>query len=200
MKKIFFIITIGIYFNNYSTAQNCFDAYDSLFTDETANMNYNEFHKLELNFLNNLNGCKAIDFNITTIEDEDIVFDALRGKVVVLNFWFTTCIPCLKEIPELNKLVEQNSSDEVIFIGFARENKQILDDFFNRFGIFKYKIIPEAYTIADNYKVIAWPQSMVIDKNGKVYQSWAGVDQTPDELIKQIQNAIDRCLSMPDNL
>jgi thiol-disulfide isomerase/thioredoxin len=198
MKKILLAILTIFTSILYTNAQNCFDAYDSLFTDETAKMNYQEFHKLELNFLNNLNGCKAISFNVTSINGENIIFEALRGKVVVLNFWFTTCIPCLKEIPELNKLVKQNSSDEVIFIGFAREDKQTINNFLKKFGEFKYKIIPESYKIADKYRVIAWPQSMVIDKNGNIYQSWAGVDCSPCVLTKEIQQAINNCLAMPE--
>jgi len=31
---------------------------------------------------------------------------SLKGKVVVLNFWFSTCVPCIEEVPELNMLVE----------------------------------------------------------------------------------------------
>lgn len=198
--KFYLIFSLSIIFVNTSLSQPCYDAYDKMFTDENASLSYNEFHKLELDFLKNLNGCEAIDFSVISIDDNELILSALKGKVVVLNFWFTTCLPCLKEIPELNKLVEQNDSDEVVFIGFARDNKEKLDNFFDKFGVFNYNIIPESYAIADKYKVVAWPQSIVIDSKGKIYKSWAGMDESPEELIVEIQKAIDECVNYHCNL
>ena len=123
-----------------------------------------------------------------------MVLSELEGKVVVLNFWFTTCIPCLKEIPQLNSLVDRYSTDEVVFIGLARDNTQKLTNFFKRYVRFKYQIIPESYSIATTYKVIAWPQSVVIDKHGRVYQSWAGTDKGTEVLVTEIHQAIEQCL------
>lgn len=175
-------------------AQTCFDAYDNLFKEEYKKLEYKEFHKLELEFLANLKGCDAIEFNETSITGESLFLPALKGKVVVLNFWFTTCMPCLKEIPELNKLVEKYDADEVVFIGFARDDVQKLETFFRKFMPFNYKIVAESFNIADAYKVIGWPQSMVIDKSGKIYQSWAGLKEPPEVLRKQIEESINECL------
>ena len=39
----------------------------------------------------------------------------LKGKVVVINFWFVECKPCVIEMPELNEIVEKYKSEEVVF-------------------------------------------------------------------------------------
>ena len=194
MRLIVSLITSVIFISN-SYAQTCFYAYDLMFTDDNASLPYREFHKLELDFLDNLKGCDAIDFNTTNINDKELILSELKGKIIVLNFWFTTCMPCLKEIPELNKLVDKNDADDVVFIGFARDDKDRLLKFFNKFGEFKYIIVPESYAIADMYKVVAWPQSMVIDRNGKVYKSWAGLGEGASELVAEIQTAMEECQS-----
>jgi peroxiredoxin len=195
MKSILFLfLSVAIGF--MGKAQSCFHAYDLLFADENKDLPYSEFHKLELAFLDNLNGCKAIDFNETTLKGNEVNLSMLKGKVVVLNFWFTTCLPCLKEIPELNKLVENYNTDEVVFIGFARDDKEKLEAFFEKFGDFDYNIVPESYLVADAYKVVGWPQSMIIDKEGRVFKSWAGLTENPADLSQQIQKQIDFCLSL----
>ena len=176
--------------------QTCFDAYDLLFKKGVDTLPYNEFHKLELEFIKNLEGCPAPYFEGKTLEGNDIFLSSLNGKVVVLNFWFTTCPPCLKEIPELNKLVPQFNPDEVVFIGLARDDKNKLEEFFKRFGTFNYQIIPESYAVATNYKVIAWPQSMIIDKQGNVFRTWAGVENGPVQLANEIISAIATCLKI----
>lgn len=193
--KLIIPLIISVVFVSYSHAQTCFNAYDLMFTDENETLPYKEFHELELNFLKNLKGCDAIDFSTYDIDDNELIFSELEGKVIVLNFWFTTCMPCLKEIPELNKLVDNNDTDEVVFIAFARDDKEKLLKFFNKFGDFKYSIVPESYAIADAYRVVAWPQSMVIDRDGKVYKSWAGLGKGANELMPNIQKAIDECLN-----
>jgi len=191
------ILFFGVFLLSFATTllgQTCFNAYDAMFENGGDTMSYQAFHQRELNFLKNLKNCQAPDFNGTTLDGNDLVLSELQGKVVVLNFWFTTCIPCLKEIPQLNSLVDRYSTDEVVFIGLARDNTQKLTNFFKRYVRFKYQIIPESYSIATTYKVIAWPQSMVIDKHGRVYQSWAGTDKGTEVLVTEIHQAIEQCL------
>jgi peroxiredoxin len=196
MKKYILILSVPFMFLVPLTlyGQPCFDGYDLLFKKGMDTLSYNEFHKLELEFIKSLKGCPAPYFEGKTIEGNEVFLTALVGKVVVLNFWFTTCPPCLKEIPELNKLVDQFNPDEVFFIGLARDDTKKLDAFFSRFGTFQYQIIPESYAVATDYKVVAWPQSMVIDKHGKVYQTWAGIENGPAQLVHEIKTAIESCL------
>lgn len=194
MSKLIPILFIVFIFHT-SMGQTCFDGYDALFKTGNEKLSYQEFHQLELNFVKNLAGCNAPDFEVVTIEGEELFLSALKGKVVVLNFWFTTCPPCLKEIPELNKLTNKFNPDEVVFIGLARDTQHQLQTFFNRFGNFEFKIIPESFKIADKYKIVAWPQSFVITKEGTVYKVWAGVEQNPDKMVGEIKNAIDHCLA-----
>ncbi len=191
IKLTIYLITII----SVASSQTCFDAYDSLFENGNDTLNYKEFHLLEIEFLNNLNGCTAPDFSVTTINENDIILSELKGKIVVLNFWFTTCLPCLKEIPHLNLLTNEFDNDEVIFIGLSRDTPEKLNAFFKRFGPFEYEIIPESHEIATTYKVIGWPQSMVIDKQGKVYKSWAGAHEKPENLAKEIKIAIENCIN-----
>ncbi len=192
MKRFLFLLLICSVFS--LKGQNCFDAYDLLFNDATKNLTFQEFHKLELEFTQNLKGCKAPNFEVITTQGNELFLHSLQGKVVVLNFWFTNCLPCLKEIPELNKLVHQFSDDEVVFIGFARDTKEELSHFFNRFGDYEFQIVPESYALATTYKVVAWPQTIVIDTQGIVFCVWAGTDQEPEPMVRAIKSAIEQCL------
>jgi len=195
MRKKVLLLFNAVFFIITGYSQGCFEAFDLLFVDENKSLTHDEFRVLENNFLENLIGCNAIDFNVKTLDGEDLIFESLKGKVVVLNFWFTTCLPCLKEIPELNKVEALYDSDEVVFIGFARDTPNELNSFFKRFGLFNYKIVPESYAVADAYKVLAWPQSMVIDKQGKVYKSWIGLHGGADKLAAELKVIIDNCLA-----
>src|SRR5690606_15898531 len=65
-----------------------------------------------------------LDF--TTIDRDGCNDPDLRGKVLVLNFWFKSCAPCVAEMPALNKLRNEFKGREVLFIGFASDSEQAL--------------------------------------------------------------------------
>lgn len=110
---------------------------------------------------------KAPSFSVTDIEGSTYSLDELKGKVVVLNFWFTHCKPCVKEMPELNKVVNKFKSKGVIFLAFALDKKEALHKFLAKTP-FSYHIVAESQSIADKYKVGAFPTHVIIDKDSKV--------------------------------
>ena len=63
---------------------------------------------------------KYADLSLTTIDGEKYDTTSLKGKVVVLNFWFVDCPPCRKEIPELNKLVKKYDKKRHCFFSHSK--------------------------------------------------------------------------------
>lgn len=122
----------------------------------------------------------------------------LDGKIVVLNFWYTSCPPCLKEIPELNKLVDEYKDKDVVFLGFATDNKASIEKFIKEIP-FKYELIPSATQLMFKFLVpdkhgnleTKFPTHIVVNREGKrtVYETGIkGVDAVKKELAFQFQN------------
>ena len=55
-------------------------------------------------------------FTLKTLKDESVSLDALKGKVVVLNFWANWCGPCLEELPQLEFLKRSHRQNSVEFL------------------------------------------------------------------------------------
>ncbi len=110
----------------------------------------------------------APSFTGTDLDGQSITLEELRGKVVVLNFWFLACAPCRAEIPELNSLVERFRSRDVVFLALAPNAADELREFLKA-KEFLYRIIsdPDA-EIAGKYKIYSAPVHMVIDQNGGI--------------------------------
>jgi thiol-disulfide isomerase/thioredoxin len=73
---------------------------------------------------------KFPDFNLSTVDEKKISNKDLEGKVVVFNFWFTSCVPCLKEMPELNKIAEKYKDNKsVIFLAPSFEESKLIKKF-----------------------------------------------------------------------
>lgn len=122
-----------------------------------------------------LNTTGIID-SVQDLEGDIYLKTELKNKVLVLNFWATWCGPCVKEMTELNRLVDTYLGKEVLFFAPTREvnSPRLVDFLFNR--EFKYKIVPNADGISSEFRVLALPTHVVIDRNGIVRFIQAGAD------------------------
>ena len=118
-------------------------------------------------------------------------FSYFRGrKVVVLNFWFTKCKPCIDEIPSLNRLRDRyKDRADIVFVAPTFELPESVDTFLAEFP-FTYPILPEAYEAIKNYKVTAYPLNVIIDFDGRLAHVSAGglqgIEYVLDRKIKDL--------------
>ena len=108
---------------------------------------------------------RAFPFDAVSLDGKHWSLQQLKGKILVLNFWFVGCLPCRQEIPVLNQLVEQYKG--VVFLGFALDGPAQLDDFLKKYP-FRYEIIPDAQKIADGFRISAYPTHILIDPAGEI--------------------------------
>jgi peroxiredoxin len=132
----------------------------------------------------------APEFDVKTLEGEPLKLSALRGKVVVLNFWFVGCAPCRIEMPGLNMLTEEFKDEDVVFIAFALDNAEALEEFLKE-KEFTYQIVPDASKIAALYGVNVYPTHVLINKNGQVeFMLTGGSEDRHEQLRPLIKNLL----------
>lgn len=112
-------------------------------------------------------GEKALDFLVTDINGKKIKLSRLKGKIVVLNFWFIKCPPCIQEIPDLNKLKTKFKDDNVEFIAITFNTKEEIKTFLKA-KKFNYTLAHSANNIINNYRVSSFPTNMVINQKGEI--------------------------------
>ena len=137
------------------------------------------------------------EFKALTIGDEVIDSKALKGKIVMINFWFTSCAPCVAELPGLNRLVHEYQGKNVVFIGFTFEDKKkIRDEFFPQHP-FDFKIVSEAGSMEKIFGVDDYPSTFIVDPSGKVRKAWSGGTtgaEAKNEVYRKARNVIDTLL------
>lgn len=123
--------------------------------------------KAEKEYRNELDGSKLEELNLEDINGVKFNLENLKGKVIVLNFWFTQCKPCVAEFPELNNLKEKYKNQDVEFFAVTWNNKETIENFLLNHKL-DFNIIPNGKLIIDKFKIPHYPYNIVIDKNGKV--------------------------------
>ena len=99
----------------------------------------------------------------------EISWDKLKGKVVVLEFWDTRCVPCIKAIPHLNELVNEFSSRPVVFLGISEDNKDHLKAFLKRTPIQGWLALDQPFNpTRTGFDVVGVPHTVIIDSTGKI--------------------------------
>jgi cytochrome c biogenesis protein CcmG/thiol:disulfide interchange protein DsbE len=111
----------------------------------------------------------APDFTITTFDGDSITLSAQRGKVVVINFWASWCVPCEQEAPDLEKTWEKYRDQGVLFIGVDYvDSEEKARAFIARYGI-TYPNGPDLRTeISDLYHIRGVPETFIVDRDGQI--------------------------------
>jgi cytochrome c biogenesis protein CcmG/thiol:disulfide interchange protein DsbE len=120
----------------------------------------------------------APDFSLKTLDGGHISLADFKGKVVVLNFWATYCVPCKTETPWFVDLQKNHAADGLQVIGITMdepENKR-LPKFVSDLGI-NYPIAFGDYDTADAYDhVEALPVTFFITRDGKIAKEIRGIE------------------------
>ena len=106
-----------------------------------------------------------------TIAGDSMRLSDLHGKAVLLNVWATWCIPCRKELPELQALHTRYSPQGLQVVGVSVDegnDDNAVRDFAKEFGI-TYTIARDPATLIYNrFAIPGVPATFLIDRNGKV--------------------------------
>ena len=85
---------------------------------------------------------------------------------MLINFWFTSCLPCIKEIPDLNQL-SSDYKDQVRFIAITF-NSQIQVEKFLETRPIDFEHLTEQKDAIGEFGVRNYPMNILIDKNAKI--------------------------------
>ncbi|WP_114941238.1 peroxiredoxin family protein [Mucilaginibacter endophyticus] len=136
-------------------------------------------------------GRPAADFSLMDLEGKEVTLSKLKGKVIVLNFWFTSCPPCNTEMPELNKLVKNFDGKDVVFLALTFNNPNMIKEFLKNHSFF-YTILPSSRTVDKFYQITSWPTSFVIARDGNVAFAVNFKDDIYAVLSKQITSVLNK--------
>ena len=131
---------------------------------------------------------KAPNFKLWLTDGTKLTNESTKEKVVVLKFWFTSCMPCLTDIPKLNTLVSEfNDRDDLLFIAPALDRKPAIEKLL-AVHPFNFKIAYSAMDVSQKFnKQQVYPSYFVINKKGKIAYIDSGNKKSE---VKDLREAI----------
>lgn len=122
----------------------------------------------------------APDFTVQDTNGKNVSLSDFKGKPVVLNFWASWCPPCKSEMPDYEKMYQQYSPKDVVFMMVNltdgdRETtataKRFLSD--NHYTFSAY--FDTEFSASDAYGISVIPDSVFIDRDGNVVGTYEGM-------------------------
>jgi peroxiredoxin len=119
-----------------------------------------------------------------------------RGKVVFLNFWATWCLPCVKEMPEMQTMNAAFKDRKFQMLAVSVDlNWEKVNDFYRQYNLDLPTYLDPGHQVTNTFKVFKFPETFIIDANGFVVKHRVGEDRwaSPqnmtyvDSLIRQAE-------------
>ncbi len=113
-------------------------------------------------------GMQAPAIDVRTLDGDRISPEALRGKVVVLNFWFIACAVCRAHQPKLNELKAKFSDEaNVVFLAVTADPPGEVKKYLAKQS-FEYRHVAGAQAALKTFRFVGYPKNIVISKEGEI--------------------------------
>jgi peroxiredoxin len=131
-------------------------------------------------------GMIAPDFDLTTLDGEQAALSDFRGEPVMVNFWATWCPPCRAEMPDMQKLYEDNGYTILALNMTSTEtNVEDVGEFVDELGLTFPILMDETADVMENYSIQVYPTSYLIDSSGRVQRVILGA-MNYDQMLQQM--------------
>ena len=137
-------------------------------------------------------GKAAPDFTLELLDGKSFQLSRQKGKVVVLDFWATWCGPCIQAMPQVDGVVHEFKGQDVELIAVnLQEGADKIKSTLERLKLDPTVALDIDGVVASRYAATAIPQTVIIDRDGKVARLFVGGGSGfADELRKALQDVV----------
>jgi cytochrome c biogenesis protein CcmG, thiol:disulfide interchange protein DsbE len=135
-------------------------------------------------------GSSAPQFSRLDLAGNRVDLHALRGKVVLVDFWASWCAPCILEIPHLIDLQKRYAPQGLQVIGISMDDSSAPVATVTRRFAFNYPVLLGDAKFGNLYGgILGLPVQFLVGRDGKILHIWTG-EVAPALLDKELQSAM----------
>lgn len=125
------------------------------------------------------------DIVLRTLDGDTISLRSLKGKVVLLVFWNSTCSACTEQIPLLSTLSRRMEGKPFIMLAVSKEPPDRLKDFNTL-----YPIVPGGAHVFDAFSIFGVPSYVLVSPSGRVVRRWIGKRVDVHDLERAVRSLL----------
>ncbi len=131
-------------------------------------------------------GTPAPNFELPAVGQSDQVsLESLQGKVVLIDFWSTSCQPCIRQMQELEVIHNQMDENDFVILGINTEGapSHLVREFTRAQGV-QYTVLMDRGAVSERYRVERLPTMYLLDREGNI--RWSRVGYVPHRELAQV--------------
>lgn len=139
-------------------------------------------------------GCLAPDFELVSLDGQEVKLSDFRGRPVLLNFW-TYCSACKAELPYIQNVYDNRESlapNLIVLAVNVSQPKDQLEQFVNYYG-YSFEFLLDSWaTVASDYYIHEIPTTFFIDRNGIITDVYVGGFSGPIPIKQKVLTLANR--------
>lgn len=132
-------------------------------------------------------GYPAPDFTLANLDGDDVTLGAMRGKILLLDFWATWCSACRSELPALQQLyrdLRSNRDFAMLTVNINQDGKSAVTQFMADNGYDFPVLLDLSNATSKAYEVNGIPSNFVIGRNGRIIWNCSGAVDWSDPTVR----------------
>lgn len=109
-----------------------------------------------------------VDFTLKDLHNKKWTLSELHGKIVLVNFWATWCLPCRVELPALDEIYTHYASEGLVILSITDEDEFKVGVFLAPANYHPPVLLDPGDVVHKQFHVTGIPQTFVFDRDGKL--------------------------------
>lgn len=126
-------------------------------------------------------------WDLATLQGDSLSLADLKGKLVLIDFFYKSCYPCMLALPVLQSLHTKYKEKGLVVVGIDPIDKkdENFPAFLSKKGV-TYRVLLEGKNVAKSYKVSGYPTVYLIDRDGRIIHTNVGFDEGMEKNLEEI--------------
>ena len=124
------------------------------------------------------------NWRVTALDGRSAKLGDFRGHVVLLNFWSTTCAPCLEEMPAIERLHNSLQGEPVKFLLVTQEDIREVRTFASKKSLAPM-IFVGAADLPSDLAFHGFPTTLILDRGGAIVFKYTGIGKWDDDEARE---------------
>lgn len=139
----------------------------------------------------NFKPIKVENFDLLDYKGNKVTLSDFQGKVVLLDFWYSSCAPCIKASPYIEKIAEKYADSNVVVLGMNPiDNVPRIEKHYDKWKL-TYNSLVCTSEVKNSLGIGSYPSFVIIDKNGMMIFKESGFSRSlMTQIEKEVKSAI----------